>query len=60
MKLQSAFSERLYEFGINFYELFAPDVMHEFELGVWKGVFHHLMRLLQLHGDQTVEEFNAR
>lgn len=34
--------------------------MHEFELGVWKGTFVHLMRLLAAQGDHTVETFNSR
>ena len=31
---QSAFSERFAAFGRHVYELFVPDLMHEFELGV--------------------------
>ena len=58
--LKSAFSKLFTEFGHNFYELFSPDFMHEFELGVWKNTFHHLMRLLELQGEDAVEEFNAR
>ena len=58
--LQSAFSDLFSEFGLNFYEMFAPDFMHEFELGVWKNTFHHLMRLLEVQGEDAVEEFNAR
>ena len=34
--------------------------MHEFELGVWKGTFAHLMRLLAARGDHAVETFNSR
>lgn len=34
--------------------------MHEFELGVWKGTFIHLMRLLAAQGEDTVQEFNRR
>ncbi|PIL34014.1 hypothetical protein GSI_03722 [Ganoderma sinense ZZ0214-1] len=41
------------------YELLAPDLMHEFELGVWKGIFTHLMRLLAAQGDDAVETFNS-
>ena len=42
------------------YELFVPDLMHEFELGVWKGIFIHLMRMLAAKGADIVEEFNSR
>ncbi|TFK84680.1 hypothetical protein K466DRAFT_496118 [Polyporus arcularius HHB13444] len=58
--IQSAFSEKLSEFGTNCYELFAPDLMHEFELGVWKGVFNHLMRILAVRGRRHINEFNRR
>ena len=40
--------------------MFAPDLMHEFELGVWKGVFKHLMRILSAQGKGALETFNAR
>ena len=33
--------------------------MHEFELGVWKGVFTHLMCMLAAKGGDVVEEFNS-
>ncbi|PIL35075.1 hypothetical protein GSI_02863 [Ganoderma sinense ZZ0214-1] len=38
----------------------SPDLMHEFELGVWKGIFTHLMRMLAAKGADVVEEFNSR
>ena len=57
---QSAFSIRLAQHGVNCYDLFAPDLMHEFELGVWKGIFTHLLRLLQAQGPGTIQEFNSR
>ncbi|KIM62393.1 hypothetical protein SCLCIDRAFT_75073, partial [Scleroderma citrinum Foug A] len=32
------------------------DLLHEFELGVWKAVFIHLLRMLDsLKGDQLTE-----
>ncbi|KAH9937829.1 uncharacterized protein BXZ73DRAFT_89249 [Epithele typhae] len=60
--IQSAFSERLASFGFNVYDLFAPDLMHEFELGVWKGTFQHLMRLLDsdTRGGDSLASFNSR
>ncbi|TBU42746.1 hypothetical protein BD309DRAFT_826103, partial [Dichomitus squalens] len=58
--IQSAFSIRFADHGVNFYDLLAPDLMHEFELGVWKGTFIHLMRLLAEKGGGAVEEFNSR
>ncbi len=40
--------------------MFAPDLMHEVELGVWKGTFAHLLRLVQAQGPGSIQEFNAR
>lgn len=45
---------------MNVYDLFVPDLMHEFELGVWKGTFNHLLRLLAAQGAAAVQEFNRR
>ncbi|KAJ3494201.1 hypothetical protein NLJ89_g10856 [Agrocybe chaxingu] len=57
---RNAFSERLFEHGFNFYQMFTPDLLHEFELGVWKAVFTHLIRILYAHGDNTIQELNSR
>ena len=45
--LQNAFSEKLSQFGFNFFSIFLVDFMHEFELGVWKKIFIHLLRILE-------------
>ncbi|EIW63733.1 uncharacterized protein TRAVEDRAFT_88192, partial [Trametes versicolor FP-101664 SS1] len=60
--IQSAFSIRLGEVDpdFNVYDLLAPDLMHEFELGVWKGTFAHLIRLLHAQGPAAVQEFDRR
>lgn len=36
------------------------DLMHEFELGVWKAVFVHLVRMLYTLGKDAVNKFNQR
>lgn len=36
------------------------DLMHEFELGVWKSVLLHLIRMLYTLGKDSVNEFNLR
>ena len=38
------------------------DLLHEFELGVWKGLFTHLIRLLHASpdGQRRVDDLNAR
>ncbi|RDX49215.1 hypothetical protein OH76DRAFT_1351066, partial [Lentinus brumalis] len=58
--IQSAFSARFSKYKINFYDIFTPDLMHEFELGVWRGTFAHLLRLLQSQGQSAIQEFNSR
>ncbi|KAF7422998.1 hypothetical protein PC9H_011162 [Pleurotus ostreatus] len=46
--------------GLNFYALFVPDLLHEFELGVWKAVFIHLVRILHAIGPDSVAALNER
>lgn len=38
------------------------DLLHEFELGVWKAVFAHIVRVLYAAspGGEAVAEFNRR
>ena len=40
--------------------MFIPDLMHEFELGVWKAVFTHLLRILHAYGNDTIPILNSR
>ena len=42
--------------------MLVPDFMHEFELGVWKSLFTHLIRLLwaTTPNGSTVMEFNKQ
>ncbi|GBE87835.1 hypothetical protein SCP_1200600 [Sparassis crispa] len=56
----SAFSTRLAKFGFNFFSMFVPDLMHEFELSVWKVIFTHLLRILYAAGGDKIQEFNRR
>lgn len=37
-----------------------PDLLHEFELGVWKAVFTHLVRILHAAGGGTISTLNKR
>ncbi|KAI0715445.1 hypothetical protein C8T65DRAFT_573153 [Cerioporus squamosus] len=58
---RNAFSAKLHqEFGFNFYSMYVPDLMHEFELGVWKSTLTHLVRLLHAFGDDKIQKFNER
>ncbi|TBU36183.1 hypothetical protein BD309DRAFT_1024558 [Dichomitus squalens] len=56
----SAFSQRFASIGLNMYKLFVPDLMHEFELGVWKGTFTHLVRILIAAGRDGVQKLDGR
>ncbi|KAF9551569.1 hypothetical protein CPC08DRAFT_738298 [Agrocybe pediades] len=57
---QNAFSKRFKEHGLNFYQLFVPDFMHEVELGVWKALFTHLLRILIAYGHDSIQYLNSR
>ena len=37
-----------------------PDLMHEFELGVWRAVFIHLLRILQSVDKNLLIELDRR
>ena len=36
------------------------DFMHEFELGAWKALFKHLIRILFAHGGPAISALNER
>lgn len=36
------------------------DLMHEFELGVWKALFVHLLRILNAEGPMLVHTLDQR
>lgn len=60
MSLKNAFSEKLSPFGFNLYVMLVVDLLHEFELGVWKAIFTHLLRILHAFGNDTLQELNRR
>jgi hypothetical protein len=37
-----------------------PDLMHEFELGVWRAIFIHLLRILQSLSKSLLVELDRR
>jgi hypothetical protein len=57
---QNAFSDRLSACGLDFYSIFPVDLMHEVELGVWKALFLHLLRILQAAGQNLLHELDRR
>jgi hypothetical protein len=60
MDLQSAFSQRLSDHGFDLYPMLVVDLLHEFELGVWKAIFTHLLRILYAAGDDRIQLLNKR
>ncbi|KIJ07066.1 hypothetical protein PAXINDRAFT_90974, partial [Paxillus involutus ATCC 200175] len=57
---RNAFSDKLSQFGFDFYSMLVPDFMHEFELGVWKATLTHLLRILYASGGEAIQELNKR
>ena len=39
-------------------DVLVVDQLHEFELGVWKSLFKHLVRILEAAGPEKVKVFN--
>jgi len=60
MDFQSAFSLRLSEHGFDVYPMLVVDLLHEFELGVWKATFTHLIRILYAEGSDKIQILNKR
>ncbi|KAF6743073.1 hypothetical protein DFP72DRAFT_829097 [Ephemerocybe angulata] len=58
--IRSAFSSRLFEHGFDYLKVIVPDLLHEFELGVWKAIFIHLIRILTAYNSEKVIELNRR
>ena len=58
--LQNAFSKLLGPLGFNIFDTLTVDFLHEFELGVWKSVFIHILRLLDAADPKLKDEFDRR
>ncbi|KAJ7210726.1 hypothetical protein GGX14DRAFT_363047 [Mycena pura] len=56
----NAFSDRLSKFSFNPFRMLVPDFMHEFELGVFKAFFIHLLRILQAHSPSSLIQLDTR
>ncbi|RDB22554.1 hypothetical protein Hypma_009968 [Hypsizygus marmoreus] len=55
----NSFSERLGSFpGFNLFDMFVVDLLHEFELGVWKALFIHLLRILEAINVALINELD--
>ena len=57
---QNAFSAVLSPFGFDFHKMLTVDLLHEVEIGVWKALFAHLVRMLHACRADKVYEFDRR
>jgi hypothetical protein len=58
--LQNAFSKKLAPLGFNLYPMLVIDILHDFELGIWKALFIHLLRILNAADKTLVDELDRR
>lgn len=57
---QNAFSERLSHTGFDFFLMLVVDLLHEFELGVWKSILIHLLRMVDSLKGSMLAELDRR
>ncbi|KAH8093841.1 hypothetical protein BXZ70DRAFT_897117 [Cristinia sonorae] len=60
---KNAFSERIQQRAdtrFNFHRILSPDHLHEWEIGNWKAIFLHLIRILEAVSPELVHEMNKR
>lgn len=58
--MQNAFSDRLGVLNFNLFAMLVIDLLHEFELGVWKAIFIHLLRMLESLKESKLHELDRR
>ncbi|KAH6886502.1 hypothetical protein BKA70DRAFT_1123239 [Coprinopsis sp. MPI-PUGE-AT-0042] len=58
--VRNAFYACLGQYGFDPSTMIVPDPLHEFNLGVWKNVFHHLIRILYAHDAEKVGVMDRR
>ena len=56
----NAFSTHLARFNFNLYLMLVVDLMHEFEQGVWKNLFTHIIHMLYASDPALVHEMDRR
>jgi hypothetical protein len=59
---QNSFAERLGPLGFDHHRMLVVDQMHEFELGIWRTTFIHIIRVLYaaVPSGGAVAELNKR
>lgn len=58
--VKNAFSLALGKFGFDIFKILMVDLLHELELGVGKGVFAHLIRVVESLGPHQIHILNER
>ena len=58
--LQNAFSEKLLCHNFDHFKMHPVDMLHDFEVGEWKAILAHLVRMLRSLKGDLVEELNHR
>ncbi|EJD00044.1 uncharacterized protein FOMMEDRAFT_112387 [Fomitiporia mediterranea MF3/22] len=59
--VENAFSKRLGPLGFDFHDILVVDILHEWEVGVWKTIFTHLVRIINTFKDRDrLNELNKR
>ena len=51
---------RLGHTGFDFFRMLVVDLLHEFELGIWKALFLHLLRILHSQTGTSPAELDQR
>jgi len=46
--------------NLNVYSLLVVDLLHEVELGVWKALFTHIIRILQFYSPSAIATLDER
>ncbi|TFK28673.1 hypothetical protein FA15DRAFT_570177, partial [Coprinopsis marcescibilis] len=62
LPIQNSFHHRLNKLNFDIFPCLVVDLLHEFEIGVWKNTFKHLLRLLLAlkEGQNPVAELDER
>ncbi|KAG2091349.1 uncharacterized protein F5147DRAFT_780033 [Suillus discolor] len=56
----NVFSDRLSRLGFNIFHALVVDLLHEFEIGIWKMLFKHLLRIISAHGKSLIHTLDQR
>lgn len=51
---------KLNHLRLDYHKLFIVNLLHEFELGVWKAIFTHILQILHAIGGDTVQDLNRQ